>query len=98
MTLRKVLIPGCSNTFVKNKIIHFMRITNRKVPKFHVLAYFMLQDFFEDMKKLIKKKDKAAIKRNYQSMYERMLNYSKPETQSARGGKSKTTQESGKAF
>ena len=48
------------------------------------------------MKKLIKKKDKAAIKRNYQSMYERMLNYSKPETQSARGGKSKTTQESGK--
>ena len=58
----------------------------------------MLQDFFEDMKKLIKKKDKAAIKRNYQSMYERMLNYSKPETQSARGGKSKTTQESGKTF
>ena len=31
-------------------------------------------------------------------MYERMLNYSKPETQSSRGGKSKTTQESGKTF
>ena len=31
-------------------------------------------------------------------MYERMLNYSKPETQSARGGKSKTTQESGQTF
>ena len=56
----------------------------------------MFKDFFEDMKKLIKKKDKAAIKRNYVAMYERMLDYKKHDLQSSKGGKSKSMQESGR--
>lgn len=58
--------------------------------------FIIFQDFFDEIKKLIKKKDRAAIKREYKLMYERMLDYQKPETQSARGGKSKSTQQSGR--
>ena len=54
-----------------------------------------LQDFFDDMRKLVRKKDKMAIKREYKVMYDKMLDCPRPETQSKKGGKSKSTQESG---
>ena len=54
-----------------------------------------LQDFFDDMRKLVRKKDKAAIKREYKIMYDKMLDCPKPETHTKKGGKLKSTQESG---